>query len=98
MAKTITRNDIVNALNEEVGLSQSDCSKLLQSVLNEITDALTNGEKVKIGGFATLRPHQKNARIGRNPKTGKEAPILPRRVVVFRPSGVLRAKINGAGK
>ena len=97
MTKTITRLNLVAALNEETGLSRTDCAKLLEGVLAEITDALASGEAVKINGFATLRPHQKYARTGRNPKTREEVPIPPRRVVVFRPSGVMRAKINGAG-
>jgi integration host factor subunit alpha len=96
MTKTITRPDLVAALNEEVGLSHTDCADLLEGVLDEITDALASGEKVKIAGFATFKPHQKVQRTGRNPKTGEEVPIPSRRVVMFRPSIGMRAKINGA--
>jgi integration host factor subunit alpha len=97
MTKAITRPHLVAALNEQVGLSKSECAGLLESVLNEITDALASGEKVKINGFATFKPHQKNARVGRNVKTGEEVPIPPRKVIVFRPSRGALAKINGAG-
>ena len=95
--KTITRSDLVASLKEQAGLSQIDCSKLLEGVLKEIADALSRGEQVKITSFATFKPHQKNARIGRNPKNGEEVRIPPRKVVLFRPSGVMRAKINRSG-
>jgi integration host factor subunit alpha len=95
--RTITRPDIITALNEETELPKATCSKLLEGVLNEITDTLANGEKVKINGFATFKPHQKHARTGRNVKTGEEVPIPPRKVIVFRPSGVMRGRINGTG-
>ncbi len=93
--RTTTRTDLVVALNEKTGLSKFDCANLLEGVLNEITDALASGEKMKIAGFATLKPHQKKARVGRNPKTREAVPIPPRKVVVFRPSQGMLAKING---
>ena len=92
--KTITRSDLVAALNEEVGLSKNDCAELLEGVLHEITDSLVKGDTVKISTFASFKPHQKYQRTGRNPKTGEEVPIPPRKVVVFRPSLELRFKIN----
>ncbi len=95
--KTITRADLVAALNEEVGLSQTDCTNLLEGVLNEITNALVAGEKVKISNFASFYTKHKKARTGRNVTTGEEAPITPRTVVIFRPSLVMKAKINGVG-
>jgi integration host factor subunit alpha len=97
MTKTINRVDLVSALNEETGQSRTDCADILEGVLAEITDALASGEKVKIGSFASFIVRQKMARMGRNPKTREEVPIPPRKVVIFRPSGVMRAKINGAG-
>lgn len=84
--KTITRADLVEAMKAEVGLSQKDCTKLLDNVLDHIGDALAKGEHVKINSFATFKPHLKKERTGRNPKTGEAVPIPPRKVVVFRPS------------
>ncbi len=95
--KTIGRTDIVAALNEETGLSQTDCTDLLEGVLNEISNVLITGETVKIGGFASFYTKHKKARTGRNVKTGEEVPITPRTVVIFRPSLGMRGRINGAG-
>ena len=92
--RTITRVDIVRTLNKEVGLPLSDCARLLENVLDEITYALAAGEQVKINNFASFKAHQKSERIGRNPKTGEEFPILPRKVVVFRPSQKFRGRLN----
>ena len=79
----------------EVGLSRNESADLLEDVLNRISTRLELGESVKISGFGTFSVRQKGRRIGRNPKTGEEVPILPRRVLVFRPSHVLKARING---
>ncbi len=79
----------------EVGLSRNQSADLLESVLTRISSTLESGESVKISGFGTFSVRQKGRRIGRNPKTGEEVPILPRRVLVFRPSHVLKARING---
>ena len=79
----------------QVGLSRNESADLLESVLARISGVLEKGESVKISGFGTFSVRQKGRRMGRNPKTGEEVPILPRRVLVFRPSHVLRAKING---
>ena len=95
--KTITRTDLVGAMHKAVGLSQTDCTDLLEGVLNEITAALVAGEKVKINNFASFYIRQKKARTGRNVKTGEEVPITPRRVVIFRPSLGMRGRINGDG-
>jgi integration host factor subunit alpha len=95
--RTITRVDIVQALSDEIGLSLNDCSKLLERALCEIADALAKGERVKITGFASFFVHQKSERIGRNPKTGEEVPIPPRKVAVFRPSQMLKSRINRTG-
>ncbi len=94
--ETIARADLVVALKKEVGLSQRGCLKLIEGVLNEITDALVSGENVNINGFSSFTVRQKKARTGRNPNTLEEALITPRRVVIFRASRVLKAKINGS--
>ncbi len=93
--KTITRADLVGALQKESGLSQTDCTDLLEGVLNEISNVLITGEAVKISSFASFSVRQKKSRMGRNPKTGEEAPITPRTVIVFRASRVLKGKIKG---
>lgn len=93
---TITRADLSEAVYQEVGLSRNDSAALVETVLNEIVEALTRGETVKISSFGSFSVRQKGKRIGRNPKTGQEVPILPRRVLVFRASHVLKNKINRA--
>ena len=94
-AKTITRSDLSEAVYEEVGLSRNESAELVESVLQHIADALSRGEMVKISSFGSFSVRQKGRRVGRNPKTGEEVPILPRRVLVFRPSHVLKARVNG---
>ena len=93
---TVTRAHLSEALYEEVGLSRDECGELVETVLHEISDALTKGEAVKISSFGSFSVRQKGERIGRNPKTGEEVPILPRRVVVFRASHVLKSRISSA--
>lgn len=92
--KTITRAQLGEAVYQEVGLSRNESADLLETVLNEISSALAGGETVKISSFGSFSVRQKGQRIGRNPKTGEEVPILPRRVLVFRPSQVLKNRIN----
>jgi integration host factor subunit alpha len=82
-------------VHAEVGLSRNECAELLESVLKRVSATLEAGETVKISGFGTFSVRQKGRRVGRNPKTGEEVPILPRRVLVFRPSHVLKTRING---
>lgn len=94
--KTITRAQLGEAVYQEVGLSRNESAVLLENVLNYMTDALSRGETVKISSFGSFSVRQKGQRIGRNPKTGQEVPILPRRVLVFRPSQVLKSRINDA--
>ena len=95
---TVTRAQLSEAVYEEVGLSRDESAKLVASVLDKISDRLSMGDAVKISSFGSFAVRQKAQRIGRNPKTGEEVPILPRRVVVFRPSHVLKSHINqGAG-
>jgi integration host factor subunit alpha len=92
---TITRAQLAEAIYAQVGLSRNDSALLLETVLAEMVAALEAGQSVKIASFGTFSVRQKGRRIGRNPKTGEEVPILPRRVLVFRPSQVLRARVNG---
>ncbi|MSP00844.1 MAG: integration host factor subunit alpha [Acetobacteraceae bacterium] len=92
---TVTRAHLADIIHAEVGLSRNECADLLESVLTRIRSTLEAGESVKISGFGTFSVRQKGRRVGRNPKTGEEVPILPRRVLVFRPSHVLRTRING---
>jgi integration host factor subunit alpha len=93
--RTITRADLSEAVFQEVGLSRNESADLVEVVLDQIADALVRGEAVKISSFGSFAVREKGQRIGRNPKTGQEVPILPRRVLVFRASNVLKAKING---
>lgn len=92
--RTITRAYLSEAVYQEVGLSRNESADLLESVLSEIASALARGETVKLSSFGTFSIRQKGRRIGRNPKTGEEVPILPRRVLVFRASQVLKNRIN----
>lgn len=92
--KTLTRADLTEAVYEEVGLSRNESADLVEAVLGEISDCLVDGENVKISSFGSFLVRQKNGRMGRNPKTGEEVPIDPRRVLVFRPSQVMKDRIN----
>lgn len=94
MTKTITRADLTEAVYQEVGLSRNESAQLVESVLEEISACLTTGESVKVSSFGSFSVRHKRARMGRNPKTGEEVPIKPRRVLVFRPSHVLKEQIN----
>jgi len=93
--ETLTRADIAELLNKQVGLSRAESAELVEQVLGLVTDALVTGENVKISGFGTFVLRDKNERIGRNPKTGVEVPITPRRVLTFRPSQSLRDRVSG---
>ncbi len=92
--RTITRAQLSEAVYQEVGLSRNESADLLETVLGEIASALTRGESVKISSFGSFSVRSKGQRIGRNPKTGEEVPILPRKVLVFRPSQFLKARVN----
>lgn len=94
MSNTVTRADLAESVYEEVGLSRNESSDLVEAVLNEISEALMAGDNVKISSFGTFSTREKGQRIGRNPKTGVEATIPPRRVIVFTASHVLKDKIN----
>ena len=91
---TITRAHLAEAVYQEVGLSRNESAELVEAVLNEMSEALTRGETVKISSFGSFAVRKKGKRIGRNPKTGQEVPINPRRVLVFRASHVLKDQIN----
>ncbi len=92
---TVTRAQLAERIYTQVGLSRNESAELLETVLSRVSKSLESGESVKISGFGTFSVRQKGRRIGRNPKTGVEVPILPRRVLVFRPSQVLKAHVNG---
>lgn len=92
--QTVTRAQLSDAVYQEVGLSRNESADLLELVLDEMVAALTRGESVKISSFGSFSIRSKGTRVGRNPKTGEEVPILPRRVLVFRASQLLKSKIN----
>ena len=96
--KTITRADLSEAVYRKVGLSRTESAQLVEMVLDEICNAIVRGESVKLSSFATFQVRSKNERIGRNPKTGQEVPILPRRVMTFKASNVLKGRIVDAHK
>ena len=91
---TVTRAHLAEAVYREIGLSRNESADLVETVLREMSDSLARGESVKISSFGSFSVRQKGARVGRNPKTGEEVPILPRRVLVFRASNVLKSRIN----
>ena len=93
---TLTRAHLTETIYAQVGLSRNDSADLLETVLERMSAALEAGDTVKITGFGTFAVRQKGRRIGRNPKTGVEVAILPRRVLTFRPSQVLKAHVNGS--
>src|SRR5215471_14991846 len=96
MNATVTRAQLSEAVYQEVGLSRNESADLVETVLKEIADALARGENVKISSFGSFFVRNKGQRIGRNPKTGEEVPINPRRVLVFRASHVLKDQINAS--
>ena len=93
---TLTRADLAETLHRQVGLARSDSARLVEQILGEMCEALSRGENVKISGFGTFVLRDKGERIGRNPKTGVEVPIAPRRVLTFRASQMMRDRIVAA--
>ena len=93
--KTITRADLSEVVYQKVGLSRTESAALVELVLTELADSLARGENVKLSSFGSFLVRQKGERVGRNPKTGEEVPIEPRRVMVFKPSNILKQRING---
>ena len=96
--KTLTRMELSEAVFRTVGLSRNESSELVEQVLRYMSDALVRGETVKISSFGTFSVRSKSARIGRNPKTGEEVPILPRRVLTFRPSHIMKERVDAGNK
>ncbi len=94
MGKTITRADLTEAVYRSVGISRNESSQFVERILDELSGALEKGEQVKISSFGTFSVRSKSMRIGRNPKTGEEVPITPRKVITFRASHVLKDRIN----
>jgi len=95
--ETLTRADLADALNREIGLSRADSAEMVEKILFHMCESLSRGENVKISGFGTFVLRDKGERVGRNPKTGVEVPIAPRRVLTFRASQMMRDRIVAAG-
>src|SRR4029078_9826849 len=93
--QTVTRAQLAETIYTQVGLSRNESADLLETVLERVSATLESGESVKISGFGTFSVRQKGRRVGRNPKTREEVPILARRLLVFRTSHVLKTRING---
>jgi len=96
--KTLTRMDLSEAVFKEVGLSRNESAQLVESVLDYMSDALVDGEQVKISSFGTFSVRSKSARVGRNPKTGEAADIPPRRVLTFRPSHLMKDRVAAGNR
>lgn len=96
--KTLTRMDLSDAVFNEVGLSRNESAALVERILDMMSDALVEGEQVKISSFGTFNIRSKNERVGRNPKTGEEVPITPRRVLTFRASNLLKDRVEYGNK
>ena len=95
VSRTVTRADLSEAVYQRVGLSRAESAHLVEAFLHEVSDTIARGETVKLSSFGSFVVRSKGERIGRNPKTGVEVPITPRRVMVFKPSNLLKARING---
>jgi integration host factor subunit alpha len=93
-SRTITRADLGEAVYNQVGLSRNESAAMVERVLDEVAAALLRDETVKLSSFGTFMVRAKGGRVGRNPKTGQEVPIDPRRVLIFRPSHVLKDDLN----
>jgi integration host factor subunit alpha len=93
--KTLTRADLSETLHRNIGLSRTESADMVNAVLDLVSDALVDGQSVKLSSFGTFMVRAKRERMGRNPKTGEEVPITPRRVLVFRPSQVMKNVVNG---
>ena len=93
-SNTLTRADLADVVHRRLGLSRAESASVVERVLHHMCHALSQGQNVKVSGFGTFILRDKGQRIGRNPKTGIEVPIMPRRVLVFRPSQVLKAHVN----
>lgn len=96
--KTVTRADLVEALAKRANMQRGDANRLLTRMLEMMQDAMVDGKTVKLSRFGNFNVRAKRQRIGRNPKTGEEVPITPRRVVTFRPSQMLRDFVEKGGR
>lgn len=94
MKRSLIRADIAEAIYQKIGLSRNESADMVGIILEEISVSLEKGNNVKITSFGSFTVRDKSQRIGRNPKTGQEVPITPRRVLSFRPSHILRKKVN----
>ena len=92
--KTLTRADLAETVVQKVGLPRNESQELVELVIRALSESLASGEAVKLSSFGSFNIRKKGQRIGRNPKTGKEVPITPRRVLVFRPSNIMKDRIN----
>jgi len=97
IAGTLTRADLAEGLHRDIGLSRADSASIVEQILRHMCEALSRGENVKISGFGSFVLRDKGERVGRNPKTGVEVPIAPRRVLTFRASQMMRDRIVAAG-
>ena len=95
--KTLTRADLSEAVHREVGLSRTESAELVKAIIDTVAESVVAGDRVKLSSFGTFMVRDKGGRVGRNPKTGQEVPITPRRVLVFRPSQVMKSRINSSG-
>jgi integration host factor subunit alpha len=93
--RTVTRAELSEAVYQRIGLSRSESAARVELVLNEISESLSVGNSVKLSSFGSFLVRDKGQRVGRNPKTGVEVPIEPRRVMVFKPSNIMKARVNG---
>lgn len=93
---TVTRADLAEALYREIGLSRTESAALVEAVVDQVIEALIRGEVVKLAGFGTFSLRDKKERIGRNPKTGEEVPITSRRVLTFKPSQMMRDRVDAS--
>ena len=93
--RAVTGAELSEAVYQRIGLSRTESSSLVELVLSEISDSLSKGNSVKLSSFGSFLVRDKGERVGRNPKTGVEVPIDPRRVLVFKPSNIMKARING---
>ena len=96
MSKTLTRADLTEAVYRSVGLSRNESSALVEAVIEEICSCLESNEEVKLSSFGTFSVQSKTERVGRNPKTGVEAVITPRRVLSFKPSHILKNRVDAS--
>jgi integration host factor subunit alpha len=96
MKRSLIRADIAEAIYQKIGLSRNESADMVGTILDEISESFESGKNVKITSFGSFTVLNKRQRIGRNPKTGEEVPITPRRVLSFRPSHILRKKVNSS--